>query len=61
MSRSRPGVGLLAWRYRPKVAWRPSQQRWQVPIATDSSYTKARIESIDDQRVRRSGGRARSS
>ncbi len=25
---------------------------WQVPIRTDSAYTKARIESIDDQRVR---------
>ena len=25
---------------------------WQVPIRTDSSYTKARIESIDDARVR---------
>ncbi|QIL43594.1 aspartate kinase [Acidovorax sp. HDW3] len=25
---------------------------WQVPIRTDDSYTKARIESIDDQRVR---------
>ena len=25
---------------------------WQVPIATDSAYTKARIESIDDARVR---------
>ncbi|QBK05060.1 aspartate kinase [Hylemonella gracilis] len=25
---------------------------WQVPIKTDSAYTKARIESIDDQRVR---------
>ncbi|MCK6415762.1 MAG: aspartate kinase [Giesbergeria sp.] len=25
---------------------------WQVPIRTDSSYTKARIESIEDQRVR---------
>lgn len=25
---------------------------WQVPVATDSSYTKARIESIDDKRVR---------
>ena len=25
---------------------------WQVPIRTDSSYTKARIESIDDKRVR---------
>ncbi|HQQ71693.1 MAG TPA: aspartate kinase [Alicycliphilus sp.] len=25
---------------------------WQVPIRTDNSYTKARIESIDDNRVR---------
>ena len=25
---------------------------WQVPIRTDRSYTKARIESIDDKRVR---------
>ncbi|HWS05403.1 MAG TPA: aspartate kinase [Burkholderiaceae bacterium] len=25
---------------------------WQVPIRTNSAYTKARIESIDDQRVR---------
>lgn len=25
---------------------------WQVPVRTDSSYTKARIESIDDVRVR---------
>ncbi len=25
---------------------------WQVPIRTDNSYTKARIESIDDKRVR---------
>ena len=25
---------------------------WQVPIRTDSAYTKARIESIDDLRVR---------
>ncbi|MCR2746834.1 aspartate kinase [Limnobacter parvus] len=25
---------------------------WQVPIKTDSSYTKARIESIDDTRVK---------
>jgi aspartate kinase len=25
---------------------------WQVPIRTDKSYTKARIESIDDQRIR---------
>ncbi len=26
---------------------------WQVPVRTDSSHTKARIESIDDTRVRR--------
>ena len=26
---------------------------WQVPIRTNSAYTKARIESIDDTRVRR--------
>ncbi|MDR1968060.1 MAG: aspartate kinase [Burkholderiaceae bacterium] len=25
---------------------------WQVPIRTDDAYTKARIDSIDDQRVR---------
>ena len=25
---------------------------WQVPIATDAPYTKARIETIDDERVR---------
>ena len=29
-----------------------SYSGWQVPIKTDSSYTKARIESIDDKRVR---------
>ena len=26
---------------------------WQVPIVTDSAYTKARIQSIDDTRVRK--------
>jgi aspartate kinase len=25
---------------------------WQVPIKTNSAYTKARIESIDDKKVR---------
>src|SRR5690606_2448645 len=25
---------------------------WQVPVRTDSSYTKARIRSIDDARIR---------
>ena len=25
---------------------------WQVPVKTDSAYTKARIQSIDDERIR---------
>jgi aspartate kinase len=29
---------------------------WQVPIKTDSAFTKARIQSIDDQRVRKDLG-----
>ena len=29
-----------------------SYASWQVPIRTDSAFTKARIESIDDARVR---------
>ena len=29
-----------------------SYSGWQVPIKTDSSFTKARIESIDDQKIR---------
>src|SRR5215831_16307532 len=29
-----------------------SHAGWQVPVKTDSSFTKARIESIDDTRVR---------
>ena len=29
-----------------------SYSGWQVPIRTNSAYTKARIESIDDQKVR---------
>jgi aspartate kinase len=29
-----------------------SYSGWQVPILTDSAYTKARIESIDDEKVR---------
>jgi aspartate kinase len=27
-----------------------SYNGWQVPVKTDSAYTKARIESIDDAR-----------
>ncbi len=40
------------------IAWQAegmpsvSYAGWQVPVRTDSSHTKARIESIDDQRVR---------
>ncbi|WP_194723043.1 aspartate kinase [Noviherbaspirillum malthae] len=29
---------------------------WQVPVKTDSAFTKARIQSIDDQRVRKDLG-----
>lgn len=40
-------------RYRPK-GWSRSASYagWQVPIRTNNAYTKARIESIDDQKVR---------
>jgi aspartate kinase len=45
-------VGLLAIALQAEGMPAVSYAGWQVPIATDSSYTKARIESIDDQRVR---------
>ena len=45
-------VGLLALALQAEGMEAVSYSGWQVPIATDSSYTKARIESIDDQRVR---------
>jgi len=32
---------------------------WQVPVVTNSAYTKARIESIDDQRIRADLGRGK--
>jgi aspartate kinase len=45
-------VGLLAIALQAEGMPSVSYAGWQVPIATDSSYTKARIQSIDDQRVR---------
>ncbi len=45
-------VGLLAIALQAEGVASVSYTGWQVPVATDSSYTKARIESIDDKRVR---------
>ena len=45
-------VGLLAIALQAEGMAAVSYTGWQVPIATDSAYTKARIQSIDDQRVR---------
>lgn len=45
-------VGLLAIALQAEGMPAVSYTGWQVPIATDSAYTKARIQSIDDQRVR---------
>jgi aspartate kinase len=45
-------VGLLAIALKAEGLESVSYAGWQVPIRTDSSFTKARIESIDDQRVR---------
>jgi aspartate kinase len=45
-------VGLLAIALQAEGIPSVSYTGWQVPVATDSSYTKARIESIDDKRVR---------
>jgi aspartate kinase len=45
-------VGLLAIALQAEGMQAVSYAGWQVPIATDSSFTKARIQSIDDQRVR---------
>ena len=45
-------VGLLALALQAQGLQSVSYSGWQVPIATDSSHTKARIESIDDSRVR---------
>jgi aspartate kinase len=45
-------VGLLAIALKAIGVDAVSYGGWQVPIKTDSAFTKARIESIDDARVR---------
>ena len=45
-------VGLLAIALQAEGIDAISYCGWQVPIRTNSAYTKARIESIDDQRIR---------
>ncbi|MBC7734699.1 MAG: aspartate kinase [Bacteriovorax sp.] len=45
-------VGLLAIALQAEGMEAVSYAGWQVPIRTDSAFTKARIQSIDDQRVR---------
>ena len=45
-------VGLLSLALQAEGLEAVSYAGWQVPIRTDKAYTKARIESIDDKRVR---------
>jgi len=45
-------VGLLAIALHAEGVPAVSYAGWQVPIATDVAYTKARIQSIDDKRIR---------
>ncbi len=45
-------VGLLALALHAEGVPAVSYAGWQVPIATDVAYTKARIQSIDDARIR---------
>ena len=45
-------VGLLAIALQAEGMQSVSYAGWQVPIRTNSAYTKARIESIDDKKVR---------
>lgn len=45
-------VGLLALALQAEGMQAVSYNGWQVPVKTDSAYTKARIESIDDAKVR---------
>jgi aspartate kinase len=45
-------VGLLALALQAEGMEAVSYAGWQVPIRTNSAYTKARVESIDDARVR---------
>lgn len=45
-------VGLLSIALQAEGLQAVSYAGWQVPVKTDSAYTKARIESIDDEKVR---------
>jgi aspartate kinase len=45
-------VGLLALALQAQGLQAVSYGGWQVPVATDSAFTKARIASIDDTRIR---------
>lgn len=45
-------VGLLSIALQAQGVPAVSYAGWQVPIRTDSAYTKARIQAIDDQRIR---------
>ncbi|GGX09616.1 aspartokinase [Pigmentiphaga litoralis] len=45
-------VGLLAMALKSLGLDARSYTGWQVPVRTDASYTKARIASIDDTRIR---------
>jgi aspartate kinase len=45
-------IGLLAMCLKSLGYKAKSYQGWQVPIITDNSCTKARIESIDDKNIR---------
>jgi aspartate kinase len=45
-------VGLLAIALQAEGLEAVSYTGWQVPVETDSAFTKARIERIDDTRVR---------
>jgi aspartate kinase len=45
-------VGLLAIALQAEGMESVSYAGWQVPIRTNSAYTKARIESIEDKKVR---------
>ena len=45
-------VGLLAIALQAEGVESVSYTGWQVPVQTDSAFTKARIQRIDDARVR---------
>ena len=45
-------VGLLAMALKAEGVDAVSYAGWQVPVKTDSAFTKARIESIDDERIK---------